>query len=219
MNFKAAIFDLDGLLIDSEPLYQQAWATSASEQSFELSATYYFDNLSGRNIDDYLPELAKLYGSQFDSVKFRRRCIEIVARLDFANQVQVKPGVRNMLTWLKKQSVPCVVATGSNQSHAQRCLATTGLSEFFSFVVSRDQVAQGKPDPALYLKALAILGHVPSAIVAFEDSDSGVKAAVAAKISTIMIPDRKPANLVSINSAVSIVRDMFEARKLPFFSE
>jgi len=187
-NFKAVIFDMDGLLIDSESLALETFRSTCEQ--FNLGdMTELFKRLIGTNmalsnsiLQQQLPDgvIASQFVQIWDSAYFKA-----VSRAPVA----LMPGVEKLLVQLQLQGMPMAVATSSKTQRARDKLNNCGLLDYFSFIVGGDQVAQSKPQPDIYLKAAAKLAVSPVHCLAFEDSKNGVKAAFAAGMTVVQIPD------------------------------
>jgi beta-phosphoglucomutase-like phosphatase (HAD superfamily) len=157
-----AIFDMDGLLLDSERCLMDAWLAASLELGIPLSEEDYL-YVVGRNS----PES------------------EIVFPL--------KPGVGDLLARLAEMRVPCAVASSTYHHEIHRRLVAVGIRHHFSAIAGSDEVARGKPDPAVYRLAAAKVGAEPAACLAFEDSENGATAALRAGMRVVVVPDlRRP---------------------------
>jgi HAD superfamily hydrolase (TIGR01509 family) len=187
--FTAAIFDMDGLLLDSERVIMRAWMESAQEQGLSLSQADFL-LVVGYGSEESRARLSTLLGGQrsFQLVLDRAR-----AKLGAAAGVvfPLKPGALALLQQLRQRGVPCAVASSTHVQEARRRLAQVGVLEFFQAVAGGDEVPRSKPDPAVYLLAADRLGVAPKCCLAFEDSDHGASAAHAAGLRVVMVPDLK----------------------------
>jgi HAD superfamily hydrolase (TIGR01509 family) len=132
--------------------------------------------------------LVEAYGSSFPYTLFDEKC-RISMHGKMVEAVPVKTGAREILAELKARDIPTAIATSSRSHHAMSHLGTAGLLDMFRTIVTRDDVIHPKPHPEPYLTAARRLGVEPSACLALEDSHSGVRAAHAAGMQTIMVPD------------------------------
>ncbi|MBI1220575.1 MAG: HAD-IA family hydrolase [Rhodobacteraceae bacterium] len=194
-RFAAAIFDLDGTLLDTErPIVDTALSILAARghpvtRAFLLS-------LVGIDVIEGNRRLAAHLGPEVDVDSFTAEW-NTAARAAMADGIALKPGVAALLDTLAQQGLPRAVATNSATQAAQRKLGLAGLSHHFdaAHVVGYDAVARPKPAADVYLMAAARLGVAPSACVAFEDSAPGVAAALAAGMTVVHVPDMLPARM------------------------
>jgi HAD superfamily hydrolase (TIGR01509 family) len=191
-RFTAAVFDMDGLLLDSERPIRDAWLRAAIELGAPLSEADYLD-LVGRNERDSTARLLERFGNAALLDTVRQRTDAIIAEQFERSPFGVKPGALRLLRALRQARVPCAVASSTAHAEVERRLTAAGLIDFFAVVCGGDEVARGKPEPDLYLLALARLGVSAADSVAFEDSDHGARAALAAGMAVVVVPDLKPA--------------------------
>jgi len=183
----AVLFDMDGLLIDSERLAQEA--TRATSLLLELTIPEAVSlRMIGLGRDALERMLAAELGAQFPFERFQAEWGEHYHRR-IAEGVPVKPGVAEALAALRAAGLPCAVATSTDTHLARHKLEKAGLLTHFAVVVGRDAVTHGKPAPDLYLHAARELGADPVACWAFEDSLPGLTAAVASGARTHWVPD------------------------------
>jgi HAD superfamily hydrolase (TIGR01509 family) len=172
----AVIFDVDGLMLDTEPLYKVAWQAAAAELGHRLNDRSYA-RLVGRPTADCEQELMRQFGPAFPLDRFRRRWPALWQAEVAAHGIQQKPGLLEFLTFLDAQWLPVAVATSSEADYATFSLRHAGLEGRFSVVVTGDEVPRGKPAPDIYLETARRLQVAPGACVAVEDSEAGILAA------------------------------------------
>ena len=203
--FTAAIFDMDGLLLDSERVIMQAWLESAAAEGLSLSQPDFLF-VVGCGAEESSARLTELLGSRgnFQLVRDRAR-----ARLAAASGIvfPLKPGARALLTALRQRGVACAVASSSYVEEVRRRLAQVGVLDFFQAVAGGDEVTRSKPDPAVYLLAASRLGVSPVRCLAFEDSDHGAKAAHAAGLRVVTVPDLKAYDFASAYMQLASLED------------
>src|SRR6202167_2247068 len=183
--FTAAIFDMDGLLLDSERVIMQAWLESAAAEGLSLSQPDFLF-VVGCGAEESSARLTELLGSRgnFQLVRDRAR-----AKLTVGSGVvfPLKPGVLDLLAMLHQRGVPCAVASSTYVDEVRRRLAKVGVLDFFQAVAGGDEGSRSKPDPAVYLLAADRLGVLPVRCLAFEDSDHGARAAQEAGLRVVMV--------------------------------
>jgi len=172
------LFDLDGTLVDTEALHLRAFQVVFDR---DIDMDHYASQIAGRSNDRIM------------AAAFPDRSVEEHLALSerkeslyrsFVGELEPTPGLLELLEWAAKHSFPCAVVTNAPRANATLVLAALGLADRFDCVVVGDEVGRAKPHPEPYLKALAALGGAASSAVAFEDSLSGVSAAVAASLPT-----------------------------------
>ncbi len=185
-SIEAVVFDLDGVLIDSERIYVEAWLKVAEELHVEELAAAY-PEVIGLPFDQIEVIVKELLNGRVSMERFRAAMGAAVQKL-LVNGFPLKTGAHDVLQFLQTAGVPCAVATSSTTSVPAK-LRDTGLEDYFRHVVTRDQVARGKPDPDVYLAAAERLGVAPRLCVAVEDSEPGLRAALAAGMQVVHVPD------------------------------
>jgi len=183
----AVIFDMDGLLIDSERLARASTLAVSEQLGHPIPETVAM-RMIGLGNDALERMLRDELGAKFPLTQFRNTWNEHYGAL-VAQGVPVKAGVLEALTALAAANVPCAVATSTQTRLAHHKLEKAGLLHHFSFVVGRDAVVHGKPAPDLYLHAAKQLGHRAERCWAFEDSLPGLTAAAASGARTHWVPD------------------------------
>jgi HAD superfamily hydrolase (TIGR01509 family) len=190
-RFAAVIFDMDGLLLDTERIAFETFVLAC--QHFELgdqAAVFY--RCLGTNQARGHEVLREGLGGRVDPVTFGGVWESHYVAATSTRPVPLKPGVKQLLADLDQLGVPAAVATSTSSERAAKKLDAAGLGRHFAAVVGGDQVEHSKPHPAIYLRAADVLGVDPARCLALEDSDNGVRAAVSAGMTVIQIPDLVP---------------------------
>ena len=184
---EAVVFDMDGLLIDSEVMVRAAVRRAARSVERDFPDALYASTM-GRSDAAYLAAVRAHFGPDFPMDRFMEaEALEI--RRELAGGVALKAGVVELLDHIDRLGLPCAVATSSLRASAERHLGEHGLFGRFRTIVAREDVTEHKPHPAPYLEAARRLGVAPAACLALEDSHNGVRAAHAAGMMTVMVPD------------------------------
>lgn len=185
--FNAVIFDMDGTLLDTESVFRTIVFDVCTELGFEMTDNVHM-SMVGSSHETTNKLLIEAYGVSFPYALFDERC-RVIMRERSHGGVPVKRGARELVAELKARDIPTAVATSSRNPHAQHHLAAAGLLDLFDTVVTRDDVVNPKPHPEPYLMAAKRLGVDPLLCLALEDSHAGVRAAHAAGMQTVMVPD------------------------------
>ena len=185
---KSVIFDMDGVLFDTEALCMQAWMEVAAKWGLP-DMEKVFPLCIGLNANDSRQVVFDAYGEDFDYPLFREHAGAWFRDYVGKNGIPVKPGVREILEWLKSAGYAVGLASSTKRESVLRHLKHTGLEDYFSVVVGGDMVEHSKPLPDIYLLACERLGVEPGEAYAIEDSPNGIRSAHAAGMCPIMVPD------------------------------
>ena len=184
----AVIFDMDGLLLDTEPLAARAWTGAAAALGVEFDDALALA-MVGRNFPDCAALVRARYGSSYPVDALLDRWHTTYDAIVAQDGISVKPGAIELIDWLEQVAIPRAVATSTRRERARAKLADAKLLSRFRDVVGGDEVARGKPEPDIYSEAARRLGVSAGECVALEDSVPGVRAALAARMTAIMVPD------------------------------
>ncbi|CAN7331135.1 HAD family phosphatase [Phenylobacterium sp. LjRoot164] len=208
----AVVFDMDGLLFDTEALWQEGLLAAAAEAGFEVPGAVYDGSIGVRR--SQCGELFRAHlGADFRFEDFHgswRRHFWRVAE----GRPAMKPGVLELLELLDQTGLPRAIATSSSRASVERHLAANGLTGRFETIVCRGDYEAGKPAPDPFLKAAERLGAEPRLCLALEDSHIGVRSAAAAGMMTVMAPDLMAPTDEIRALGVLVVRDLHEVREL-----
>jgi HAD superfamily hydrolase (TIGR01509 family) len=186
----AVLFDMDGLLLDTERTTRASMIAVMLAMGYPMTEAIYAE-LIGLPVDAERAHLADIFGNGFDYDEMRRQR-RAVDEARYGLSPPLRPGARAIVAAVARLGIPRAIATSSRRDKTLAYLANTGLLPMFDAVLTRDDVARGKPHPDLYIAAAAALGQTPGACLALEDSHNGVRAAHAAGVPVIMVPDLLP---------------------------
>ena len=190
-NAKAIIFDMDGVLLDSETICDKTWEITRKEFGLPEGIDA-INRCRGTNKTDSAIILRQLYGQDLDAESFLERCSDHFREVEFSTGIPLMPYVKEALSYLKPK-YRMALASSTRGVSVKRQLTNAGLIDFFETLTTGDMVTHSKPDPEIYKMACASIGMQPSDCIAIEDSPNGVKSAAAAGLRVIMIPDKLPA--------------------------
>lgn len=185
---KALLFDLDGLLFNSERIVQRSWNRAGQEAGYGNVGEHIY-NTMGMNVVKRKEYFLKTFGKDFPYEKFRERTREIFGEIAQNEGVEIKPGAKELICYAKQMGYKIAVVTSSGEDYASGLLKSKGIYEYFDSFVYGTMVKHSKPHPEAYQKAAEMIGIIPEYCIAFEDAPAGVEAATAAGIDTIMVPD------------------------------
>lgn len=187
---QAVLFDMDGLMFDTERLWGTFWAPALAK--FGLSYKDGLDEAARGTAGETLRAvLQSYYGPDCpaDAIldEFHRLAIQA-----FQKPVPKKPGLDELLAWLDGQRIPMAVVSSSSEAVIRRNLDNWGLGHYFRAIVAGEMVSRSKPDPASFLLGAEKLGIAPARCLVLEDSHNGVRAGAAGGFVTVMVPDLMP---------------------------
>lgn len=181
----AFIFDMDGVIVDSNPFHKIALKQFCKKYGFDLSEEQLKEKIYGRTNKDWL---ANVFGNLGEK-KLREYADEKEAlfRELYKNDITLVGGIRDFLKKLDEQQIPRAIATSAPRDNVDFTLSKTGTGQYFKTILDESFVSIGKPDPQIYLKTAAALNFDPARCIVFEDSLSGVKAGKSAGCKVIGI--------------------------------
>jgi len=210
-QLQGVVFDMDGVLIDSEALYQRAAIDAARALGFKLSKELLLLTV-GTTADRTEQIIKQGMGDDFPFARYDDNLRQWLAAQMMAH-VPVKPGVREILGRLNEMEIPLAVATSTGEEAAHHHLNRSDLAVHFDHIITRDDVVYGKPHPEPYLLAAEKLEAEPEFCLAIEDSHNGVRSAHAAGMQTIMVPDMLAATPEIRALCIAVMDDLHQLKK------
>ncbi|BAY27231.1 HAD family hydrolase [Calothrix sp. NIES-2100] len=198
----AILFDLDGTIVNTDPIHYQAWQQKLASYGIEIDETFYQSRISGRLnpeiVKDILPQLSPADGEKFADEK------EALFR-ELAANLQPLSGFSELIEWTQAHQLKRALVTNAPRLNVEFILDVLGIKEVFQTIVLAEDCTAGKPDPTPYNVALNNLGIQAPEAIALEDSPSGIRAAVAAGIRTIGIAStHDPKILLEVGAFIAI---------------
>lgn len=209
---RAVVFDMDGLLVDSETVYCEALTAAAAGMGHELPMSV-LKLMIGHTWAGSSHVLKAHFGERFDTDRLRDESVKRFYEIAEA-EVCLKAGVIELLDHLDEAGLPRAIATSSRHADVRHHLTHHGLLDRFHAILAQGDYPRGKPHPDPYLKAAEALGIDPVHCLALEDSHNGVRAASSAGMMTIMVPDLLDATEEMHSLCVRIARDLHEVHEL-----
>ncbi|MFT7616691.1 MAG: HAD superfamily hydrolase (TIGR01509 family) [Planctomycetota bacterium] len=202
MTFKTIIFDMDGVLIDSEPMHLEAANEVLGLEGAHLSA---LDNAEylGCNEKLYWGALVERFSLANDPNYYIKLRHDVLVRM-LREQLPIAAGVVNVLGDLSNRGCKLALASSSGRSLIDHVVDKGGMAEFFEVIASGDEVKNSKPDPEIFLLAAERLGAEPEDCLVFEDSANGIKAAIAAGMTCVRVETATTQGLTFPEVAASI---------------
>lgn len=212
-TFRAVIFDLDGLLLDTEKIALSSFVATCREFDFEPDIDIYVRCI-GTNSTKTKEILTQGYGRDFPYEEIRKKWSERYEETIAERPVPQKPGASALLDFLEQARLNIGLATSTKYASALAKLKQSGLYRYFDIIVGGDQVEKGKPDPEVYLTVSRLLNTPPARCLALEDSDNGVLSAYGADMTVIQIPDLKAPSRKVIDLGHPILDSLEDVRRL-----
>ncbi len=204
-----AIFDMDGLLFDTEKIWQRKWHDIADEMGVTLPEE--FKNEITGSSGPFMNSVVMKYYHVEDGAEIIKDCYERVHE-EAQRHVDMKKGVVEILDYLKENGFLIAVASSSSRKQILHNIQSAGIQNYFDAIVSGVELKRGKPAPDIFLKAAEQIKCRPEDCYVFEDAINGVTAGHAAGCKTVMIPDMLTPDEETIKKTVMVCNDLIEAR-------
>lgn len=191
---KLVIFDMDGLIFDTERLFFEYHVKNNKEHGYEITKQMYIDTigLAGEKLHQ---KMFSYFGIDYPITKLSRKTRDDIHKHAKANGMPIKKGIIELLSFLKDNKIPCVVASSSPVKYVDEYLVLSNLRNYFNFIIGGDMITNSKPDPEIFLAAATKANISACDCLVLEDSENGIRAACAANMQSICIPDMKyPSN-------------------------
>lgn len=187
-EIKGIIFDMDGLMFDTEKLSSECWARVGREKGFPITEEL-IDGTRGLDRRKTKAFLEEKFGESFDFQKFSDKSREYMDEVIREKGMPIKKGLPELLHYLKENGYRCAVASSTERPRVDFYLKTAEIEDMFYTVICGNEVSRGKPEPDIFLKAAEKLGLEPENCMVLEDSKYGIEAAFRAGIPVVMVPD------------------------------
>ncbi|MGF7017658.1 HAD superfamily hydrolase (TIGR01509 family) [Lachnospiraceae bacterium PF1-21] len=184
----AIVFDMDGLLFDSERIVKRSWDIAGEELNMGNLGEHIYQTI-GLNVNGRRAYFAKALGSDFPFDDFADKTRLAFSEIANREGVPLKEGALELLQYGKEHGLKMAVASSSRRAYGENLLKSGGISDFFSVMVFGDMVKRAKPDPEIYQRACSLLKVEVSQAIALEDSPNGILSAYRAGLAPIMVPD------------------------------
>ncbi|WP_244833039.1 HAD family phosphatase [Clostridium sp. BJN0001] len=212
MKIKGVIFDMDGVLVDTEIPSFNAFKTVMKDYGYSMDMKFYL-TLIGRNVKACKKLFMDFYGDDipFDEIYKKKRKISIDTVDNTPNIA--KKGLDDIMRYLKDNGYKIAVATSTSRGRASELLDRIGVLNISDYLICGDQVVNSKPNPEIFLKAAAGLKLDVDNCLVIEDSDAGVIAASRASIKSIQVPDLKKLEKTNENLPIAVLNDLSEVKE------
>lgn len=207
----AVVFDMDGVIFDSERLVLECWEKIGEKYHLKGMRDAFLPCI-GTNDIKTREIVLEHYGADFPYDEFRRESSRLYHSVVDHGGLPVKTGVRELLSYLKKCTIPIALASSTRLEVVTQELKQAGLYEYFGVVMGGDQLKRSKPEPDIYLMTCEKLGVQPKCTYAIEDSYNGIRSAYSAGMKPIMVPDMLPPTEEMREKSVVVLDDLLQVR-------
>lgn len=212
MKYKAVVFDMDGVIFDSERLVLQGWQEIAKKYALpDIEEVYY--RCVGVNAVATKEIFLHHYGADFPYDTYKKEASQLFHSRYGGGKLPMKPGVEELLRFLKEKGYPVGLASSTRKAVVEQEITDAGLKEYFMNLTCGDMLKKSKPEPDIFLMACESLSVSPKDTVVIEDSYNGIRAAYRAGAIPIMVPDMIPPDEEMKRLSHKICRDLTEVKK------
>lgn len=210
---KAVLFDMDGLMVDTEKLLSRFWCEAANEMGFPMTPEHVLGirSLSAKFAE---PHLQGIFGKSFNYRAVRARRRELMEKFVADNGIEVKAGLYELLDYIEQKGLKSAVCTATDRERTEQYLTSIGVYHRFDAFVCGDMIPVGKPEPDTYIAGARALGFEPSECMALEDSPNGVISASTAGCITVMIPDLSQPDEVLRSRLYAVCKNLADVREV-----
>ena len=208
---KAVIFDMDGLMIDSERVTFEGYQQVLAKENLTMSEEKY-KTLLGKPVKAVHDLFKEDYGPQYDVDQIIKDVHAYIAKRFETEGVPLKPGLVELLKYLKENNYKTIIATSSHRNRVDLIVKQAQIDQYFDDSICGDEVTKGKPNPEVFLKACQKLQVSPQDALVLEDSESGINAAYNADIKVIGIPDMKYPEEKYVKMTYKIMDNLFQVK-------
>ena len=210
---KGVLFDMDGIVLDTEKLYTRFWQEAAHSLGYPMT---HEQALGMRSLSREIGErqLKAYLGDEADYKEVRDKRIEMMNAFIEEHGVEIKPGIHELLAFLKESGIKTSIATSSPLDRTKKYLSQVGLVDAFDALVSGHMVEYGKPAPDIYLYAASNLGLKPEECLVLEDSPTGILAAFRAGCIPVMIPDQDEPDTTVRKMVYAVAENLLAVKEL-----
>ena len=212
MERKVVIFDMDGVIFNSEKLVLDSWEVVGRKYGIPDVGKILTDCIGTSHVKTQEIVYAH-YGEDFDFEKYSKEASLFFHEYVRENGLPVKKGVRDLLQYLKEEKVPVGLASSTRLAVVEEELKQAGLYDYFRVIVGGDQLKRSKPEPDIYLMACEKMGISPENAYAVEDSYNGIRAAYSAGMIPIMVPDLLPATEEMREKSIAVFENLLQVKQ------
>lgn len=211
MKLDLCVFDMDGLLIDTE---KKMWTKNQMAAMEIMGGTYdkeLFRSMMGCKFTVGYQKLVEFYGPDFDAEEFYRIVFDLNEKQINKGDIPIMPGAIELLEFLKTNNIERTIATSTSEELASKIIQKIGFNKYFDVVTYGTEVEKSKPEPDIYIKAISKYNVLPENTLVFEDAHSGAQAAIRANTNLILVPDVAPVTDEDRQKAYAVINSLDQA--------